>query len=185
MKKKPFALLLAILCIGILERGMAGLAAQEHKTFKVSEYVFERPEGWNWIQPDSFMRKAQLEVPHPSGSNPAEVVFFYFGPGDAGGTQANIDRWLRQFEEPREQLKAKIEGQTIAGVKVYYVQAEGTYLQGKPGQPKKPVPNQALYGCIIEGKAGHVFIRMTGDKNLVKKEETAKTFREMIEKAVK
>ncbi|MDX1953179.1 MAG: hypothetical protein SFY81_13440 [Verrucomicrobiota bacterium] len=148
------------------------------ETFKVSDMTFNAPEKWKVVQlPPGGMRKAQLEV--PSGEKKAEVVFFHFGPGGGGGVQANIDRWLGQFKEPKDQIKAQTEKVEANGKKVSYVQAEGTYLSGMPGGPKTEIPDAMLLGAIIESANGDVFIRMTGPKTVVS--EAKAEFRKMVE----
>ena len=93
------------------------IAAEAPETFKVSEFTFKRPPAWEWIETTSAMRKAQLKVPSPDKKESAEVVFYYFGQGGGGGTQANVDRWLSQFQEPKEKIKAKVEDVTITSTK--------------------------------------------------------------------
>ncbi len=129
------------------------------------------------------MRAAQLKVTDEKTKQNAEVVFFYFGPGGGGGVQANLDRWLGQFSEPREKLNAKVENTEVNGTKVTYVHAEGTYQSGLPGGPKTPMPNHALLGAIVEGKQGAVFVRLTAPKELAKASNA--DFRKMIESALK
>ena len=157
----------------------AAPAAESPSTFKVSEFTFARPASWEWVESTSAMRKAQLKV--KQGSQEAEVIFFFFGPGGGGGTQANIDRWLTQFKEPREELKSKTEQGTAGGRKVTHVQAEGTYMSGMPGGPKTAQPNSMLLGSILESEAGNVFVRMTGPAKLVS--ESRIEFRKMIDSA--
>lgn len=154
-------------------------AADGPKTFKVSEFTFERPESWQWIEVASSMRKAQLKVEDAAKKETAEVVFFYFGEGGGGSTQANIDRWLSQFAEPKDKLKSKVESVTVGGRKITYVQAEGTYQSGMPGGPKTPLANSMLVGGIIEGEQGSVFVRLTGPAALAKSAQA--DFRKMIE----
>ena len=103
------------------------------------------------------MRKAQFNVDGVDGA--AEVVFFHFGKGQGGSVQANIDRWLGQFAEPKDQLHAKTEKKTVAGREITHVFAEGTYLSGPPfGSFKHPGARIALrkfgpfLGC---GRQGH------------------------------
>src|SRR5256885_10548290 len=84
-------------------------AADAPATFKVSEFTFTRPANWEWVESTSQMRKAELKVVDAATKAKAEVVFYHFGPGSAGGAQANVDRWLGQFEEPREKINAKTE----------------------------------------------------------------------------
>jgi hypothetical protein len=113
----------------------------------------------------------------------AEVVFYHFGAGAAGGTQANVERWFGQFEEPRDRINAKREDVTIGKHKVSYVSAEGTYKSGMPGGPQTPMPNYALMGAIIESDEGRVFVKMTGPRDLTR--SATADFRKMIEGALK
>ena len=158
-------------------------AAEGPATFKVSEFNFKRPASWEWVETTSTMRKAQLKVPDPKKSAGAEVVFFHFGEGNAGGTQANVDRWYGQFQEPRDQIKAKSESVSAGKHKVTYVEAHGTYLSGPPGGAKTSMPNHMLLGAIIEADGGSVFIKFTGSADLAG--ASRKDFRQMIESALK
>ena len=126
------------------------LAADAPATFKVSEFTFTRPASWEWVDVGaSPMRKAQLKIPGKTKNDSAEVVFYYFGEGGAGGTQANVNRWLGQFQEPREKINPKSEEITIAKHKVTFVQAEGTYMSGMPGGGSPPVAQPWHVSCHI------------------------------------
>ena len=152
-------------------------------TFKVSEFTFSRPANWEWVESASPMRKAELKVVDEKTKAKAEVVFYHFGQGPAGGTQANVDRWLGQFAEPRDKINAKTEDSTVGKHKVTYVLAEGTYKSGMPGGAQTPMPNYALLGAIIEASEGSVFVKMTGPKELTK--STTADFKKMVESALK
>ena len=158
-------------------------AADAPATFKVSEFTFTRPANWEWVESTSQMRKAELKVVDAATKAKAEVVFYHFGPGSAGGAQANVDRWLGQFEEPREKINAKTEEVTVGKHTVTYVSAQGTYKSGMPGGPQTPMPNYALLGAIIAAEQGSVFVKMTGPKDLTK--SVTADFRKMIESALK
>ncbi len=120
---------------------------------------------------------------HEKTKAKADVVFYHFGPGGAGGTQANVDRWLGQFAEPRDKINAKVEDTTVGKHKVSYVSAEGTYKSGMPGGPQTPMPNYALMGAIIESGEGSVFVKMTGPKELTR--SATADFKKMVESALK
>ena len=145
--------------------------------------MFTRPAGWEWVEVTSSMRKAQLKVADTKTKTSAEVIFFHFGPGPAGGTKANVDRWLGQFQEPRDKINAKTEDVTVGKHKVTYVQAEGTYKSGMPGGPQTPMPDYALIGAIIEASEGSVFVRLTGPKTLA--QASLADFKKMVEGALK
>src|SRR6266540_297170 len=167
----------------LLASGRGIWAADAPATFKVSEFTFTRPANWEWVESASQMRKAELKVVDQKTKAKAEVVFYHFGQGPAGGTQANVDRWLGQFVEPRDKINAKTEEATVGKQKVTYVSAEGTYKSGMPGGPQTPMPNYALLGAIIEGSEGSVFVKMTGPKELTK--STTGDFKKMVESALK
>ncbi len=159
----------------------AAVAADSPAKFPVGEFSFNRPADWQWVEVNSVMRKAQLKITDNAHKDPAEVIFFFFGEGGGGLTQANIDRWLAQFSEPKEKLNSVVESKNIGGHKVTYVHAEGTYQSGMPGGPKTPMPNTMLMGGIIESDKGNVFIRLTGPVPLAKASQAK--FRKMIEDA--
>lgn len=167
--------------LGLLLSLLSVRAAEDApKTFKVGAFSFTRPAAWEWVETTSAMRKAQLKVPDAKKKESAEVVFFHFGAGNAGGTKANVDRWMRQF---RDAKNPKTEEVTANGTKITYVQTEGTYMSGMPGGPQTPMENQMLQGAILENDEGSVFVKMTGPADLVK--GTKDEFRKMVEGAKK
>jgi hypothetical protein len=163
----------------ILWTAVSGLTAEPPATFQVSAFSFDRPASWEWVKTTSMMRKAELRVVEEKSGARAEIIFFHFGPGDGGGTQANVERWFRMFREPRDQIQARSETRKVGGHEVTYVQAQGTYMSGMPGGPQTPLPDHALVGAILESDAGNVFVRMTGPKTWVTSLEPE--FRKMIE----
>lgn len=172
----PLLALLTGLALGAPSVQAADAPAQ----FKVSSITFQRPPTWEWIVTQSQMRKAQLKVPNAAGES-GEIVFFHFGPNNGGGTQANIERWFKQFEGTKEQIKARTEEGKAGAAKVTYVFAEGTYLSGMPGTQPTPKPGQALVGAILEDPAGNIFVKYTGPKALVT--ATTADFKKLVESA--
>jgi hypothetical protein len=154
-----------------------------HETFEAGSVKFTRPKGWEWVEPTSSMRKAQLRIPDPGSKQAGEVVFFYFGPGGAGGVQANVNRWFGQFKGSREEIHAKTEEVEISGIKVVYVRAEGTYMSGMPGGVQTAMPDSGLIGAVIDIPGGSVFVKFTGPKGLVESHQAE--FRKMVEGALK
>lgn len=160
-------LLLAFLAIGSLH-------AADPVEFSVGAFTFERPEGWGWIAPSSAMRKAQLSVPGADGAAPADVTFFHFGPGQGGGVQANVNRWIAQFQDGTSDTRSEEIGKT----KVTFVKAVGTFSSGMPGGPLTLMPGYALRGAILENAGGDVYVKMTGPEGGIKAAEPA--FEKMI-----
>ena len=168
--------------LALLLLAWGGSAAEGPAAVTVGEFTVKPPADWEAVAGRSPMRAAQFKVVKEGAA--AEVIFFYFGPGGAGGVQANVDRWFGQFQEPKDQLKAKTEEIKAGERKATFVQAEGTYLSGPPGGQKTAEPNSMMLAAILEGKTqGPVFIKMTGPKGVV--EEARQPFRKMVEEALK
>lgn len=173
MKTRTFVVLVSILfSLGFLAAPTSVLGQEAGpKKFSVSELEFSRPDSWQTIRPRSSMRKAQLKVPGLEGGDAGEVVFFYFGPGNAGGTEANIDRWYRQFQEPAAKLNTRVEKAKVGDIAVSFVHAEGTFMSGPPVGRKVAKSGYGLLGAIIEAPKGFVFIKFTAPLALVKAAE--------------
>src|SRR5688572_6694037 len=151
-------------------------------TFKAGSFTFQKPAAFkSKPTPPGGMRAAQLEFADSKGT--AEAIFYYFGQGQGGGTQANVDRWLASFQEPKDKLNSKVEKKKVGSGEITYVEAEGTYMSGMPGGPKIPQPGSKLLGAILESPNGNVFVRMTGPIATVKAADA--DFRKMIESSLK
>ncbi len=146
---------------------------------EVAGFTFTPPTEWKSSPPTSNMRKAQFEAPC-STNEKAEVTFFHFGSTGAGGIQANVDRWMKQFEDPQGKV---VETEKIADVSVTFAQAHGTFLSGRPFGAKTPKPGYAMIAAIIDGSAGSIFVKMTGPKTAV--DENTEALKEMVMGSVK
>ncbi len=115
--------------------------------------AWDVPAGWQ-TGPPKMMRFATY-LPKD-----AECAVFYFGPGQGGAVDDNIDRWATQFEgtpNPKREIS------TIAGMRVTRVHIEGTYLSpGADMQSQGKQPNSRMLGAIIDGPQGMVFFKLTG-----------------------
>lgn len=158
----PFRNLLPALLLAL----PALACAEDPSTFPVGGLTFTRPADWKWIAVNSPMRKAQLQVPGAEAGKVADITFFHFGEGGAGGVEANAQRWLKQFSGKAG--AEKIEAQEIGGVKVTLVSTEGTFSSGMPGGEAKAMENHALLGAMIENPDGLVFVKMTGPVETIK-----------------
>lgn len=150
--------------------------AQSPVEFQVGAFTFLRPTEFAWVASNSPMRKAELSFAGADGT--AEVTFFHFGAGQGGNPQANIKRWLGQFQEPVESLQASTASQTIGQTQVTLLSARGTFLSGMPGQPTTPMPGYALRGAILENSGGDVYVKMTGPQATV--DAGAEAFDKMV-----
>lgn len=158
--------------------------SQKNTALTIAGLEFHCPIEWQPVPISSSMRVAQFAVPPKPSENTherGEVVFFHFHPGDGGTVEANVRRWIGQFQESPEESDARTATEDITGIKVTFVAAQGTYNSGMPGGPTTPKPNFALRGAILETPQGNVFVRFTGPRILV--EENEELFTDMIRKA--
>ena len=127
------------------------------------------PKGWSIAPSASSMRVVTYKVPAAAGdAEGGEVAVFYFGPGQGGGTQANVDRWLAQFQPEKGSAGLGKPVSMKAGtIPVTVVTTEGTYSSGMPGGAMTPKTGWALRGGIAEGPQGPVFFKMVGPKKTV------------------
>lgn len=118
------------------------------------------PEGWQATRPSSQMRLAEYIVPGPSGQEPGVVSIFYFGAGQGGSVEANIDRWVKQFTTVDGEVKRKT--RTVNGLTVYTVDVSGTFGGGMGGGGAKA--GQRMLGAIAMSAAGPFFFKLVGPK---------------------
>jgi len=108
------------------------------------------------------MRLATYVIPTvPSDNEDGRCAVYYFGVGQGGGSDANIHRWIDEFEGGGKPERAATK---VAGLPVERVRVRGTYLahagMGSGGENAKP--NFELMGAIVEGPSGSVFFKLTG-----------------------
>jgi hypothetical protein len=115
------------------------------------------------------MRAAEYLVPRAAGdSEDAECIVITFGPGQGGGVDDNVDRWIAQFSSttPPERTRKEIHGLPVSRVEV-----AGTYTAMRmPGMPAAPSSHAGwrLVGAIVEAPSGLWFFKLTGPDATVK-----------------
>src|SRR3954470_13549850 len=81
-------------------------------SFKAGSFTFQKPASFKAKPtPPGGMRAAQLE--YTADGKTEEAIFYFFGQGQGGGTQANVDRWLGSFQEPKEKINSKVEKKKV------------------------------------------------------------------------
>jgi hypothetical protein len=119
------------------------------------------PARWKSVPNPSTMRLATYKIPHaPSDTEDPELSVTQVG----GGVDANIDRWIGQFDE-QGQKTAKKNTKTVKGLPVTFVQLEGTFSGGMGAGGGK---GYALLGAIVETPGMPHFFKMTGPAASVK-----------------
>jgi hypothetical protein len=129
---------------------------------------WKSPASWPAEASSSAMRLATHRVPAaPGDSAPAELAIFFFGK-EGGAVGANVERWFAQFKPEPASAEPTSRVETINGIRVTRVSAEGTFASGMPGQPTTPKGNYALLGAIAEGPEGNLFFKLTGPRKTVR-----------------
>jgi hypothetical protein len=148
----------------------------------------ESAAGVRWTAPASWkaeaprpMRAATYSIPLSAGDQGiAECVVNYFGPGQGGGVDANIERWRGQvLGADGKPATPKIDKRTVRGVAITLIDASGTYTgMGGPMAAGKPVPGYRLIGAIVEGPGGSVFFKLTGPAKTIAAQQ--KNFEQLL-----
>lgn len=135
--------------------------------------AYDAPKDWTRATASSPMRLVEWRVGVHS-----EVVIFYFGPGQGGSAEANVERWIGQFEQPdgaptRDRAKTSVT--RIGDLKLTRVDVTGTYVAPvRPGAAeRRNEPDTRMIAAVVEGPGGPWFIRFLGPREDVTKEETA------------
>jgi hypothetical protein len=138
--------------------------------------VAESVAGLQWIAPAGWknlgaqpMRAATYSVaPAASDAAGAECGVYFFGAGQGGSVEANIERWKGQFTDAGKPAPAKIGTRKINGLTVTTIDTSGEYSgMGGPTAPGTPVAGYRLLGAIVEGPGGNIFLKFTGPSKTI------------------
>jgi hypothetical protein len=170
----PIVLLLFVACRGE-EAAQPGVAESDAErlgvTVETQTLDFELPSAWQLLKPTSTMRIAQASIPGAMG--PGELAVFYFGAGQGGGVDANLDRWVQQMELPPNQSPQRDAFQ-VSDLMVTWVDVGGTLKPGSMGMgPASAQPNYRLLGAVVEGPSGPWFFKATGPDETLSTERPA------------
>ena len=122
------------------------------------------PSRWE-AKPASGMRAATYIIPSAQGDSEGGECAVFENLG--GSVQANVDRWIGQFEKTDGAPNQKSE--TISGLTVTTVDVSGTFKGGGPmmGQSGAPKSGYRLLGAIAAGPEGEFFFKLTGPAKTV------------------
>jgi len=128
------------------------------------------PAGWK-SQPAQPLRAATYRVPPaPGDKEDAECGVYFFGAGQGGSVEANIDRWKGQFHGPKgAPAQAVVTKRLVNGLAVTRIDASGDYSgTGGPLAAQVSVKSgYRLLGAIVVGPGGNIFIKFTGPAKTV------------------
>jgi len=117
------------------------------------------------------MRAATYRVPPAQGDREgAECVVYFFGAGQGGTVEANLERWNGQLKgSDGKPPAAKIRKRTVHDLAVTTIDASGEYsgMGGPMAAAPTAKPGYRLLGAIIENPGGNVFLKFTGPERTI------------------
>jgi hypothetical protein len=123
------------------------------------------PAGWT-NEGSRPMRAATYTIaPAPGDKASAECGVYFFGAGQGGTVEANLERWTGQFKGPDGKVApAQVAKRTVHGLAVTTIDTAGEYSgMGGPMAAASPaVPGYRLLGAIVAGPGGNLFVKFTG-----------------------
>jgi len=130
------------------------------------------PAEWIEQTPSSSMRKAQYALPKVAGDGEdGELAVFYFGLGQGGSVEANIERWIGQISQPdgsSSKGKAKTNKKEIGGMPITLVDVSGTYSAGMMSNAP-PRQGYRMLAAVAETTEGPWFFKLTGPEKTIAK----------------
>ncbi len=134
--------------------------------------------GLKWTAPPGWKNQGRTDMrvatyvppPTPGETDNAECVVYFFGAGQGGSIEANIDRWKRQFSQPDgKPANARVTKRTVHDLPVTTIESSGDYSgMGGPMTHAPTAKHQyRLLGAIVEGPGGNIFIKFTGPEKIV------------------
>jgi len=151
--------------------------------------VAQSAAGVRWTSPASWksegtraMRAATYSIATAAGDQGiAECVVNYFGPGQGGSVDANVERWRGQvLGADGKPAPAKVDKKIVHGIPITIIDASGTYtgMGGPMMGGARPATGYRLIGAIAEGPGGHVFFKLTGPAKTIGAEQ--KNFEQLL-----
>jgi hypothetical protein len=140
----------------------------------------ESGAGVHWTVPATWKTEAQrpMRLATYTVATAGECGVYFFGAGQGGSVDANLDRWIGQFLQadgkPSKEA-AKITKRTIHGWPVTTVDVSGAYT-GMGGPTKQTGPALSGYrmlGAIVEGPQGSIFFKFTGPAKTIAANQAA------------
>ena len=141
---------------------------------KLRALTLKIPKHWRQDSARKPLRLATFQIPPTKGDKEQAELAVYNFPGGGGSVEANIGRWVGQFESKGRKQKITI---GKAGDSRYYVvEVSGTY--NKPVGPPirrqtKPVEGSRMLAVILQLEQGVYFLKMTGEDETVKAQAKA------------
>ncbi len=145
---------------------------------------YEVPQYWHAVAPTNPMRVDEYEIvsSDPNKHQKATLAVYIF-PGEAGGVDSNISRWVAQFKNDAYKHVGNEEQFNLGDMPITTISVKGTYLKPTnpmdPSSPKTEVAQQQLLAAVVELRDQVWFFKLLGDADLVEGEKV--NFNKMID----
>lgn len=147
----------------------ASAPAMDTEPGLAKDLLFQAPATWTAETPSSGMRVGQYSLPGDDG--PASLVIYWFA-GGGGTVEANIARWVGQFQspeggevEPASESTSERDGLTFHELELY-----GTYVaEVRPGAPDRHnEPGWGLLAAVVVTPKGPYYVKVVGPEQTVR-----------------
>ena len=131
---------------------------------------WDAPPGWKTEAARPMRVVTYLPPPAAGDSAAAECAIYFFGPGQGGSVDANLERWKGQLTAADgKPANAKIAKRTIHQIAVTTIDSSGDYsgMGGPMAATNSVARNYRLLGAIIEAPSGSIFIKFVGPAKTV------------------
>jgi hypothetical protein len=131
------------------------------------------PADWVTSEPSSNMRVLQASVPAADGEG-AELVVYYFGPGQGGTLEDNVARWASQFSSAEGAAVEPVITQLEGTLPATLVELTGSYARGVGiGPTGDALPERTLLAGVVETPSGNLYPQLHGPADLVAEHRAA------------
>lgn len=129
-------------------------------TVSLLDYTAAVPKGWSPRHPSSTMRLAEFTA----AADGAEVIVYFFGPGQGGPVDANLARWKSQFSNPAGGAVSETVTHDKAAFPLTVAEYRGTYARGigAGSSAEAARPNHVLVAVVAETPKGVLFFQLFG-----------------------
>lgn len=136
--------------------------------------TFTPPADWKEL-PKAGMRVADFRLPAAEGAaDEAQVTVYDFGMLGGGSPEANVQRWLAQFDPKDGEPKIEKPKDGVTP-KITLVEVAGTYVaETRPGSGvKHNKPGWSMIAAVVEGGGKTLFVKAVGPKATIEKQADA------------
>lgn len=156
MRHSLLVLFATVFSVGVMAESAGGLR-------------WTAPSGWKTESPQPMRAATYSVAPAPGDKAGGECGVYFFGAGQGGSVEANLDRWKGQFRGAGgKPPTATIAKRTSRGLTITTVDTSGDYSRmGGPFAAGRAVAGYRLLGAIVEGQGGNVFVKFTGPAKTV------------------